>query len=382
MDLQSLLRVAARSFAMLLISLMSGCAALGPFSPLAPVERSIIFQPQRYPEGQWQPAGLNFEDAWFESEDGAQLHGWFVGHPQPRAVALFMHGNAGNITSRGDTLRILNERHGLAVMTFDYRGYGRSAGKPSEKGVLQDARAARRWLAERTGIQETDIVLMGRSLGGAVAIDLAASDSARGLVLASTFTSLPNVAAHHYGWLLPRIHMTQRLNSLAKISNYHGPLLISHGESDKLIPFEQGRQLYDAAVGPKRFITIPAGGHNSPQTEEYRLAFDEFIASLPAASLDRLPARTPQIKVDSSSNLRDLSPDGRRALEVAKAHLEQELLRDAEAVVSVSETGGEFGVYLEWIGRRKDGSPAFYPRGHALVKVSRDFQVVKVIPGA
>lgn len=265
------------------LAVLSGCASLGPWSPLAPVERRMIYQPARYPSGDWEPAGLNAEDAWFESADGTKLHGWFVAHPAPRGVALFMHGNAGNITGRAELLRDLNRRHGLAVMTFDYRGYGRSEGKPSEDGILQDARAARRWLAERTGVSESDILLMGRSLGGAVAIDLASRASARGLVVCSSFTSLPDVAAKHAPWTTPHLNMTQRLNSLAKIKNYHGPVLISHGDADEVIPFAHGEKLFAAAAGPKKFVAIPGGTHNSPQSAEFETALAEFIAGLPPA---------------------------------------------------------------------------------------------------
>ncbi|QDT92963.1 alpha/beta hydrolase [Gimesia algae] len=267
-----------------LLFLLVGCASLGPLSPLVPVERALVYQPRPFPESDSLPENLPFEDAWFETEDGTRLHGWFLGHPKPRAVALFCHGNAGNIVSRGETLKILQERHGLAIMTFDYRGYGKSEGKPSERGILQDARAARAWLASRAGVEETEIVLMGRSLGGAVAVDLAAQDGARGLVLASTFSSLPDAAAHHMPWIFPSLNMTQRLNSAGKIGNYSGPLLQSHGDKDLLIPIELGRKLFDAAGGPKQFIVIPGAGHNDPQPEEYRRVFDEFIASLPVSS--------------------------------------------------------------------------------------------------
>lgn len=266
-----------------LIFLLAGCASLGPLSPLVPVERALVYQPSPFPAPASLPENLPFEDVWFEAADGTQLHGWYLGHPKPRAVALFCHGNAGNIVSRGETLKILHERHGLAVMTFDYRGYGKSEGKPTERGILQDARAARAWLASRAGVEETEIVLMGRSLGGAVAVDLAAQDGARGLILASTFTSLPDAAAHHMPWIFPSLNMTQRLNSAGKIGNYSGPLLQSHGDKDQLIPIELGRKLFDAAGGPKRFVVIPGAGHNDPQPEEYRRVFDEFIASLPPA---------------------------------------------------------------------------------------------------
>ncbi|MCA9162747.1 MAG: alpha/beta hydrolase [Planctomycetales bacterium] len=261
--------------------LSGGCASVPALSPLAPVERSVVFQPVAYPDGDWQvPSHVPIEDAWFEADDGTQLHGWFLPHPEPRGVALFCHGNAGNITSRGTTLWLLNQRHGLSIMTFDYRGYGRSEGTPSEKGILQDARAARSWLAERTGVTEHDIILMGRSLGGAVAVDLASRDGARGLVLASTFSSLPDVASHHMPWALPHWNMSMRLNSARKIRDYQGPLLQSHGDADEVIPIKMGRKLFDAAPGPKQFVVIANGGHNDPQSDEYYTALDRFLDSL------------------------------------------------------------------------------------------------------
>lgn len=265
----------------ILLGVPSGCAHMGPLSPLAPLERKMIFHPATFPQGNWEPRGLAYEDAWFHAEDGTRLHGWFVPHPNARAVVLFMHGNAGNISDRAHTLNVLNERHRLSVLAFDYRGYGRSEGKPSERGILEDARAARTWLARRTGVTEQDIVLMGRSLGGGVAVDLAAKDGARGLVLASTFTSLPDVGAHHFRWLPTHVFMSLRLDSLAKIKQYHGPLLQSHGDADQVIPYELGTRLFEAAPGRKRFVSIANGRHNNPQTEEYRIALDEFLATLP-----------------------------------------------------------------------------------------------------
>lgn len=247
-------------------------------SPLAGFEKSLVYLPMPFPEN--LPGNLPMEDVRFESSDGTRLHGWFIEHSNPRAVALFCHGNAGNIASRAPTLWMLNQRHQLSVMTFDYRGYGQSEGVPNEAGILRDARAARAWLAARTGVAERDILLMGRSLGGAVAVDLAARDGARGLVLASTFSSLPDVAAAHMPWALPHLLMTQRFNSRSKIKGYYGPLLQSHGDADSIIPIESGRDLFAQARGPKKFLVIEGADHNDPQSEEYRLAFDEFIEQL------------------------------------------------------------------------------------------------------
>lgn len=261
--------------------LSGGCAH---FSPLAGFERKVVYQPIQYPNGNWGLGGVEFEDAWFTAEDGTRLHGWFSPHPNPRAVALFCHGNAGNLTHRSRTLRILRDRHDVAVLIFDYRGYGRSEGRPSESGLIQDAKAARTWLAHRAGVRESDITLMGRSLGGGVAVQLAADDGARGLILASTFTSLPDVGAEHAPLLMPKLIMHNRFNSLSRIRDYKGSLLISHGDADELIPFDHGRELYEAAQGPKLFVPIPGGGHNDPQTEEYRATFDHFLTRLPPIS--------------------------------------------------------------------------------------------------
>ena len=244
------------------------------------IEESLIFFPARYPEGDWQPEGLSFEDARFQAADGVRLHGWYLPHPNPRATVLFSHGNAGNLSHRADAMRVLNQLVGVSVLIYDYRGYGRSEGKPDEKGVLADARAARAWLAEREDIAETDIVQMGRSLGGAVAVDLAAADGARALVLESTFTSMPDVAAWHYRWLPVRLLMHTRFDSLAKIDAYHGPLLLSHGDADTIVPYESGRKLFEAANEPKHFLTIPDGDHNDFQPREYYQKLIEFLDGL------------------------------------------------------------------------------------------------------
>jgi hypothetical protein len=242
-------------------------------------EESLIFFPTRYPDGDWQPDWLAFEDAWFEADDGVKLHGWYAGHDDPRAVILFCHGNAGNVTHRADTLRTLHEFVGASVLIFDYRGYGRSEGSPYEEGVLADARAARAWLATREGIAEQEIVVMGRSVGGGVAVDLAAKDGARGLVVESTFSSLPDVGAYHYRWLPVRWVMRTRFDSLSKIADYHGPFLQSHGNADTIVPYRFGRRLFDAANDPKTFITIPGRDHNDPQTRPY---YDTLITFLDA----------------------------------------------------------------------------------------------------
>ncbi|HTU27626.1 MAG TPA: alpha/beta hydrolase [Pirellulales bacterium] len=243
-------------------------------------EESLIFMPMRYPGGNWQPPGLAVEDAWFEA-DGLKLHGWFVEAKEPRAAVLIAHGNAGNVTHRDDLLRHFS-RLGASVMVFDYRGYGRSEGRPSEAGVLADARSARRWLAERAGGEERDIVLCGESLGGGVQVDLAAKDGARGLILISTFDSLPTVAAYHYPWFPVRWLMRTRLDSVAKIAAYHGPLLEIHGEWDTIVPLAMAQRLFDAANEPKELVIVKRGDHNDPLGMEALSAIDRFFRRLAA----------------------------------------------------------------------------------------------------
>ncbi|OHB76797.1 MAG: hypothetical protein A2W31_12725 [Planctomycetes bacterium RBG_16_64_10] len=244
-------------------------------------EESLIFVPAKYPDGDFHPAGLVFEDAQFAAADGTGLHGWYVAEPEPCAVLLFAHGNAGNLTHRADVVWTLHRRLAATVMIFDYRGYGRSAGSPNEAGILQDARAARAWLARRAAVDEAQIVLFGESIGGAVMVDLAAQDGARALILQSTFTSLPDVAAHHFPWAPVRLLMRTRLDSLDKIARYGGPLVQSHGDADEIVPYELGRRLHRAAPSSsKKFITIPGGFHNDPLPNWYYGELRRFLNQL------------------------------------------------------------------------------------------------------
>lgn len=257
-------------------------AACGLAAGCAAVENRIVFQPRPYPDGDWNP-DPRVEDAWFDAPDGTRLHGWYA-EPggQPRAVVLFCHGNGGNVTARRHVVELFRDRMNAAVLVFDYRGYGRSEGSPTESGVLADARAARRWLAARAGVRERDVVIAGHSLGGGVAVDLAASDGARGLVLEGTFTNLPDVAASHVPLLPVRAVMLTRLDSAAKIPAYRGPLLHVHGDADRVVPYSLGQRLFRAANEPKRFVTVPGGNHNDLYTPEYVAALDRFLGSLPA----------------------------------------------------------------------------------------------------
>ncbi|MGA2796784.1 MAG: alpha/beta hydrolase [Thermoguttaceae bacterium] len=244
------------------------------------LEESLVFFPSKYPEGDWKPWGLEFEDARFQAADGTKLHGWYVPHEKSLATILFCHGNAGNITHRAEILEKIHNTAGASVLIFDYRGYGRSEGKPNEAGILSDARAARAWLAKRENIPEKDIVVMGESLGGAVAVDLAAKDGAKGLVLISTFSSAPDVAAYHYPIFPVRLLMRTRLDALGQIANYKGPLLQMHGEADTIVPFKLGRRLFDAANEPKQLLVFPHHDHNDTLPDQFFDALKDFLNKL------------------------------------------------------------------------------------------------------
>ena len=264
-------------------ALSSGCALPFGYRLMSP-EAALIYQPTVYPGGEWNPKGLKYEEANFVSADGTKLHGWYCPAENPRGVVLFAHGHEGNLTHSRGRVRVMQEELNLSVLIFDYRGYGKSGGVPTERGLLADARAARGWLAEKAGVAEHDIVLIGRSLGGGVMVDLAANDGARGLVLESTFTSLPDVAATQFRYSPVRLLMLGKLDSWAKIGQYKGPLLQAHAEDDTLIPITQAKELFEAANTPKQFIEIPDAGHNWLPMPDYVKKLDRFIASLPPAS--------------------------------------------------------------------------------------------------
>jgi fermentation-respiration switch protein FrsA (DUF1100 family) len=241
------------------------------------LEESFIFFPSKFPDGNYEAFNGQFEDARFRAADGTELHGWYLAHERPRAVILYAHGNAGNLSHRGELVLEMNRRLRASVMVFDYRGYGRSQGSPNEAGILADARAAREWLADRAGVSKRALVLFGESIGGAVAIDLAAAEGARGLIVENAFTSLPDVAARHYPWLPVRLLTRTRFDSANKIADYHGPFLAFHGDADTIVPYELGAQLFAAANEPNRMVNIAGGDHNDPRREEFYRAVIVFL---------------------------------------------------------------------------------------------------------
>ncbi|HUU83768.1 MAG TPA: alpha/beta hydrolase [Phycisphaerae bacterium] len=222
--------------------------------------------------------GLAYEDLTLPTSDGLSIAGWYVPHTEAAGSILFCHGNAGNMSDRMVTIQTLHAL-GYNVLMFDYRGYGRSEGSPDEAGTYVDAEAAWRYLTQTRGESPRRVVLMGRSLGGAVAIELASRHEAAALVVESTFTRLADVGRVHYRWVPVGVLTRYRYDSAARVATISCPKLFLHGRDDRLVPIALGRRLYEAAAAPKRFIETP-GGHNSggfTYSEEYTAELGAFL---------------------------------------------------------------------------------------------------------
>ncbi len=224
---------------------------------------------------------LDYEDVTIETEDGIRLHGWYLPHDSPRATLLFLHGNGGNISHRLDSLAIFNAL-GLAVLIIDYRGYGQSEGTTSERGTYLDAEAAWNYLINEKKLAVNDIIVFGRSMGGAVATWLASQQQPRALILESTFTSITDMGKHYYPYLPATLLTRIKYASIDRITSINQPILFIHSPSDDIVPYTLGRKLFDAATGPKTFVEI-RGTHNEGflmSGNTYIDGLDRFITNV------------------------------------------------------------------------------------------------------
>jgi len=226
------------------------------------LERRLIFFPEKELLGDPGRWGLPFEDVIFRGTDGVKLHGWFVPFPGSNDTLLWFHGNAGNISHRLENLRLLHDHLRLNIFLFDYRGYGRSGGEISEEGIYRDAEGALNYLSERSDVNRARIVYFGRSLGTAVAVQLALTRPPAAMILESPFTSIKDMAKQLFPFALLTPFIQTRFDTARKISRIGVPLLIVLGNRDGTVPPSMGRKLYDLAAGPKEFYVIPGAGHN------------------------------------------------------------------------------------------------------------------------
>ncbi|MEE9249489.1 MAG: alpha/beta hydrolase [Dehalococcoidia bacterium] len=243
------------------------------------LDRQFIFLPERKLEGNPGDAGMVFEDVLFSTSDGVTLHGWFV--PGGGTITfLWFHGNAGNISHRVDHIKLIHQQLEVSIFIFDYRGYGRSEGKPSEKGTYLDAEAALEYLRSRPDADPKDkLVLFGQSLGSGVAVETASRHKVGGLILESPFTSIRGMARKAYPYLPSGllVHLVEaRYDSFSKIQNIDSPLLVVHGDRDELVPIEMGQELFGAADEPKVLYTVAGARHN----DIYLVGGDGYVEAL------------------------------------------------------------------------------------------------------
>jgi len=221
---------------------------------------------------------LAYTDVTLETSDRVTINAWWVPAQRPRATVLFCHGNGGNISCYLETLKIFN-RLGLSALIFDYRGYGRSAGKPSELGTYLDAEAAWDYLTQERKIAPGQIIIWGRSLGGAIAARTAARHPPSLLILESAFTSLPEVAHAHIAWLPAWVFARYRYETEHFLAQVTVPTMVIHSPEDEIIPFAHGRKLFETLEGPKAFLEIK-GSHNQGFIDSlsiYEPGIDAFI---------------------------------------------------------------------------------------------------------
>ena len=247
------------------------------------LDRLLIYFPEKGLASTPIDAGLKYEDVFLTAADGTRVHGWHV-PGESRVTLLCLHGNAGNISRRLDNILLMRERLGAGVFIIDYRGYGLSEGKPSEKGLYMDAEAAFDWLVSERGLDaEREIVIFGRSLGVAAAVETAVRREARGVILESGFSSIADMGGMSRLPALSRLTLPlfeARYDSASKIGGLRSPAMILHGDRDETVPFEMARRLYAAAPEPKTFYPIAGAGHNNTVQvggEAYIEALRKFI---------------------------------------------------------------------------------------------------------
>jgi uncharacterized protein len=238
----------------------------------------LIYFPERELAATPRAKGLSYQVVVFKAADGIELHGWFIPAAPARGVVLFCHGNAGNISHRLESIELFHQL-GLNTFIFDYRGYGQSQGRPSEAGTYRDAEAAWRYLLNEQNISPARIMVFGRSLGGAVAAWLAQHQTPAGLILESTFTSIPDIGAEAYPFLPVRLMSRYHYNTVDYVGRVRCPLLIVHSRDDEMIPVAHGRRLFVAAKEPKEFLEI-RGSHNDgflTSGTRYRQGLEVFL---------------------------------------------------------------------------------------------------------
>jgi len=244
-------------------------------------EKGIVFFPERYLEATPKDYGLeNYEDVFFSAADGTRLHGWFVHGPDDRAVLLWFHGNAGNISHRLDNLKRLHDALQIPIFIFDYREYGLSEGEISKEGTFSDVYGALNYLNKEKNFSTSSVLLFGRSLGTALAVDIASNKQCLGVILEAAFTSTDDMMRLYAPFLPPMPKSARKYDSISIIEKIRSPVLFVHGQLDMTIPVSMGRRLFEKANPPKDFYEINGAGHNDTYLvggHEYFAVWQKFL---------------------------------------------------------------------------------------------------------
>lgn len=242
------------------------------------VENFFLYFPSKYPQGNWDVSevGFSIEDCFLNTSDGVKIHAWFVPQAGAKATILWFHGNGGNISGRLEHLKIMRELLNVNIFAVDYRGYGRSEGSPSEKGLYLDAEAAYNYLLSRSDVSKNSIYIYGQSLGAAVAAYLAHKGFGAGTILEAGFSSLLDAAADVYPWMPARYITRERYDSVERIPQIKQPVLIIHGTEDDIVLVKHAHKLYQAASEPKELLILQGVGHN----DVYLTGGNEFWGKL------------------------------------------------------------------------------------------------------
>jgi uncharacterized protein len=247
------------------------------------IENSMVYPAPRTEIGDWNTlTAWRGEDAEFTSADGTKLHGWYFPHRDPKRVIVLYHGNGENVAMCAQEGVWLHDNLDASVLVFDYRGYGKSEGEPSEKGICEDGDAAAQWLAKRAGVKTSDLTLAAHSLGTGVAVDVGVKHQVKTLLLMSPFAEMPDAAAAQF-WFVPvRLLMKNRYASVKKIPAFKGATFIAHGDYDNVVPQWSGKRLYEAAPEPKQFVPLANTGHNDMPFSKCEKELIEFVRRVDA----------------------------------------------------------------------------------------------------
>jgi uncharacterized protein len=269
-------------FSLIISLFFIGGGALVRGQGLSAIENALLFFPDKKIEATPDKINLKFDEIELETADKVKLSAWWTPNDNARATLIFSHGNAGNIGNRLDKLKIFHDL-GLNVLLYDYRGYGKSEGRPSDNGLYADAQAAYDYAVNEKKIPVDQIISYGESLGGPVAAHLAANNKVKAVILESTFTNLEDMALLRMPLLAGLAK--SRLDTLADVANIKSPVLVLHSPNDEIVPYAHGQKLFEAVKTPKQFVKLH-GDHNSgfwKSKDKYVKGLDEFVTAHVAA---------------------------------------------------------------------------------------------------